>query len=39
VCEVVELYFEDSATKIDTLQQKLAEAAPSYSQVRRSAAA
>ncbi|EFN53253.1 hypothetical protein CHLNCDRAFT_32279 [Chlorella variabilis] len=33
VLEVVELYFEDSATKIDTLQQKLAEAAPSYAQV------
>ncbi len=34
VAEVVELYFEDSASKLDTLQARLAEPAPSYSQVR-----
>lgn len=34
VSEVVELYFEDSASKIDTLEQRLREAAPSYSQAR-----
>ena len=34
VAEVVELYFEDSASKIDTLQARLAEPAPSYPQAR-----
>jgi histidine-containing phosphotransfer protein len=33
VAEVVELYFEDSASKLDTLQARLAEPAPSYSQI------
>lgn len=37
VSEVVELYFEDSAAKIDTLQARLSEPAPSYQQVRRGA--
>lgn len=34
VAEVVELYFEDSASKLDTLQARLAEPTPSYSQAR-----
>lgn len=33
VAEVVELYFEDSATKIDTLYAKLQEQTVSYSQI------
>lgn len=33
MAEVVELYFEDSAAKIDTLAAKLQEPAPSYTQV------
>ena len=33
VAEVVELYFEDSATKIDTLDTKLREPAPNFAQV------
>ncbi|KAL4458765.1 hypothetical protein ABPG75_013630 [Micractinium tetrahymenae] len=33
VSEVVELYFEDSATKIDTLEARLREPAPNYGQV------
>lgn len=31
--EVVELYFEDSASKIDTLEARLREPAPNYGQV------
>lgn len=30
---MVELYFEDSATKIDTLEARLREPAPNYGQV------
>ena len=35
VAEVVELYFEDSASKIDTLDARLAEAAPNFQQAHR----
>ena len=34
MAEVVELYFEDSAAKISSLEGMLQEAAPNYAQVR-----